>query len=362
LLAPPGLAVLKSRYVDRHLSSSYHPQQRAVDLQNLLSTQKSAFDWVIIGDEPTLAAVAEYQGQDWLDGWFPVDHRSSADIDAMLCKRAFYEVAAPAGLRMPFSSICQGWDQVLAAVESAGYPVMLKAGVGMSGSGVFKVHDDAELEPAYAALIEMDSTMLVQRFHHGQVGSTDVLFDHGLPVCWQSSYSLMCWPTPLASSSARQFVLHPDVIDILTKVGQVTGFHGFAGVDWIQDRESGHLYVLEINPRPTPSYHLDRYSGVSFSSSLNRLLSAQRQSVEQATQQPVQQSGLIRLFPQNLYWSLSERNLPGFLHCWRDAPWHDPLLLCAYLRRVLTHYLPRYWLQKLKSWLRKEKSSRQGSQ
>ena len=349
VLAPAGLAILRSRYVANHLPTSYNPQQRALDLKNLLSTQKSAFDWIIIGDEITLNAVAEYCGQDWLDGWFPVDHRSNVG-DVMLCKRVFYEAAVPAGLRMPYSTVCHGWEQVLAAVELAGYPVMLKSGTGMSGSGVYKVHDHAELEQAYPALLEIDPVILVQRFYLGQIGSTDVLFNHGVPVCWQSSYSLKCWPTPLASSSARKLMQHAEIEDILLKVGQITGFHGFAGVDWIHDQIGGHLFVLEINPRPTPSYHIDRFSGVSFAQSLNQLLSGQTLSPWPQQMHPSEKR--IRLFPQNLYWAISEHNCRCFLLCWQDAPWRDPLLLIAYLRRVLSHYLPRHWLQKLKSWLR----------
>jgi predicted ATP-grasp superfamily ATP-dependent carboligase len=348
LLAPAGLAIIRSRYVSNHLLTSYDPQQRALDLKELLSSQEQSFDWVIVGDETSLTALAAYRGQDWLDGWFPVDHRTAA-VDVMLSKREFYQAAIQAGIRMPFSTICHSRAEVEAAVQLAGYPVMLKTGAGMSGSGVFKVHDAAELVAAYTTLAAIDHKMLVQRFYYGQIGSTDVLFNHGQPVCWQSSYSLKCWPTPLASSSARQLMQHPDVEDILLKTGQITGFHGFAGVDWIHDPVSDHLYVLELNPRPTPSYHLDRFSGVSFSRSLKQLLSGNSLVSRPVVVKPF--TKLIRLFPQNLYWAVSGRDFRSFMFCWQDAPWHDFLLLLAYLRRVLTHYLPKVWLQKAKRWV-----------
>ena len=138
---------------------------------------------------------------------------------------------------------------------------------------------------------------------------------------------------------------------MLIKIGQIVGFHGFAGVDWVHDLADNHLYILELNPRPTPTYHLDRFSGVSFSRSLNQLLSGQRPV---KPTEPVCEAGkLIRLFPQNLYWGISNRECRSFILCWQDAPWDDFFLLIAYLRRFLTHFLPKSWVQKVKSLIRK---------
>ena len=157
---------------------------------------------------------------------------------------------------------------------------------------------------------------------------------------------------PLASSSARELMQHPDIEAMLSGVGKITGFHGFAGVDWIH--EPHHLYLLEINPRPTPTYHLDRYFGVSFSQSFKQLLSGQPNITPP---KPVRQpASLIRLFPQSLFWAISELDWRSFFICWNDAPWNDPVLLGAYLRRVLTHFLPERWREtarRWRGWLRK---------
>jgi len=353
LLAPPGLAVNRSRYVACHLSASTEPQAWALQLKDVLSTRRQPFSMVIVGDEPTLNALAEHRGQDWLDGWFPVDHSSTA-VELMLSKLVFQQAAMVAGLHMPFSTMCQDWAEVEATVQSAVYPVMLKAAYSLSGSGVQKVCEVDELKLAYMKLTRINQPVLVQQFCEGAIGSTDVLFDHGVPMCFQSSYSRRCWPTPLASSSARELMQHPDIEAMLSGVGQLTGFHGFAGVDWIHDKTADQIYLLELNPRPTPSLHLSRYSGVNFSHSLNQLLSGRHEVTPQgAISQP---AVLIGLFPQSLFWALSERNWSSCILCWNDAPWHDPWLLCAYLRRVLTHFLPGHWRQKARRWLRGKKA------
>ena len=134
LLSPHSLAVNWSRYVSCHLPTSTEPETRVLHLKEVLSAQSPYFASVIIGDEPTLIALAKHRGQAWLDGWFPVDHRSKA-IDVTLSKSAFQQAATNAGLNMPRTRLCQGLPEVESAVRFTGYPVILKASVGLSGSG-----------------------------------------------------------------------------------------------------------------------------------------------------------------------------------------------------------------------------------
>ncbi|MCX7066281.1 MAG: ATP-grasp domain-containing protein [Methylococcales bacterium] len=350
LLSPPGLAVNRSRFVACHLPTSNELEASALHLKEVLSTQNPPFTHVLIGDEPILIALAEHQGEAWLDSFFPVDHRSKA-VEIILSKHTFYDEMVGAGLYMPYSKICQGWIEVEEAVKRAGYPVILKASHGSTGSAVHKVHDSSELKPCYTDLAANDEPLLVQQFCEGALGATDVLYDHGVPVCWQSSYKPESWPTPLSASSARIMMEHPDIEHIISEVGRITGFHGFAAVDWIQETSSDRICMLELNPRPTPSYHLDRHSGISFSHSFNQLLSGQRTITPP---KPVSQPApLIKLFPQSLYWAIDNKSFRGFILCWNDAPWYDPLLLAAYLRRVLVHYMPQRWRDTLKRYVRK---------
>lgn len=351
LLAPPGLAVARSRYVASHVATAVEPETLAGQLEAFLAERKSDFHHIIIGDEPTLTAVARHRGEAWLDGWFPVDHRGDA-VEVILSKSAFQQAAGAAGLTIPKSEICTGFAEVEAAVRAMGYPVMLKSPYGCSGSGVRKVADEAELKAAFELLYEGNGVMLVQQFVDGRVGSSDVLFDRGAPVCWQSWYSRLCWPTPLASSCAREAMSHRDIGLMLTGVGALSGFHGFAGVDWMHDAERDRVYLIEFNPRPTPTYHLDAHSRVSFAGSFRAMLEGTcgagcRERLPEAC------GAVIHLFPQSLYRAVSERELNSFLRCWSDAPWSDPLLMAAYLRRVFTHFLPLRWRQAVKRLLRR---------
>lgn len=332
LLSPMDVKVNRSRFVSSHLPSSKQTAEIVLQLKELLNNQPSAFAQVIIGDELILEALAPYQGETWLDYCFPVDHRTNA-LNIILSKHIFYHEMVEAGLAMPYSKVCQGRSAVEEAIKHTGYPVMLKLAQGCAGWAVRKIHNSNEFETAYSELTTTDQPLLVQQFCEGQLGATDILFDHGVPICWQSSYILECWPTSMFASSARRMMQHPDVEHIITEVGRITGFHGFASVDWIQETHSNRLFLLEINPRPTPAYHLDNHAGVDFSHSFAQLLSGQPTITPP---KPIEASApLIKMFPQGLYWAVGNRNWRSFIQCWQDAPWNDFLLLLTYTLRFL---------------------------
>ncbi|WP_333688039.1 ATP-grasp domain-containing protein [Methylococcus capsulatus] len=347
LLAPPGLAVARSRYVSRHVATAAGPEALPRQLQTLLAERH--FHHVIVGDEPTLTVIARHRGEAWLDGWFPVDHRSDA-VEVILSKSAFQRAADAAGLTTPKSEVRTGLAGLEAAARAMGYPVMLKKSHGCSGSGVRKVAGEAELGAAFELLNEGNGTLLIQQFLDGRVGSSDVLFDRGVPVCWQSWYSRQCWPTPLASSCVREAMVHREIGPMLAGVGALSGFHGFAGVDWVHDTERDRIYLIEFNPRPTPTYHLDVLSGVRFADSFHAILAGTRSA---GCREPSAAAcgRVVYLFPQSLYRAIAECDLDSLWRCWSDAPWSDPVLMAAHLRRVLTHFLPVRWRQAVKRLL-----------
>ena len=335
LLSPIGNTVNRSRYVSTHIHASTELKTLVQQLKELLSLQSPPFAQVIIGDEVVLSKLVKYRGEDWLDGWFPVDHRSHA-VDIMLSKHAFYDAMVEEGLYLPYSKLCKGWIEVKEAVEQAGYPVLLKSANGCAGWGVRMVHQSEEFKAAYFDLTLADDTLLVQQFCQGKLGATDILFDHGVPVCWQSSYKLECWPTPLSPSSARIIMHHASIEQIVTVVGKVTGFHGFCAVDWIHETDSDRIFLLEMNPRPTPCFHLGYHSGVDFSRSFKQLILGQSTITPP---KPVSKPAkLIKLFPQGLYWAIDQRDLLSFIQSWREVPWDDPRLMISYLRRVWYYF------------------------
>lgn len=49
---------------------------------------------------------------------------------------------------------------------------------------------------------------------------------------------------------------------------------------------------------------------------------------------------VVWMFPQSLNWALDHRDTRGIFQALKDAPFDDPALAAAAMRRALTHYLP----------------------
>lgn len=347
LFAPAGIAITRSRFVDTHIVAKLAEDPFIQQLQNFLNQRGTEYQWIIIGDESILNAIStQYRGE-WLSNWFPVSWNSQA-IDLINSKFNFLLAASDAGLPVPPLQICHSFSATRQMAESFGNPVVLKLPVGAAGSGVRIVQSQMELLPTYMEFAA-GQPVAVQKFVHGAVGLTEVLFDQGNPICWASSYKIQCWPNAFSASCVREVMDHDEIKPLINGIGALTGFHGLGGVDWVQDPVSGSLSLIEFNARPTPGYHLRKVTGVNFSQAINSMLSGHPE-VQFSRQESL--GAKVFMFPQSFYWAISERTPWPLIYGLRDAPWNDPLLLIALLRRLVSHYLPIGIREKLKPYLR----------
>jgi hypothetical protein len=296
-----------------------------------------SYDWVIIADDPLLYALAACGDERWLDAVFPVDLRDGT-ARFVTSKSEFVEGCARAGLRVPPFRTCAGVAAALDAAREFGYPVVVKGDLGFAGDRVRVADDSAALVAACEELAD-GKALSVQAFVQGEVGITEMLYRRGELICYASWYKTRCWPTALGGSSVRQPIDHPDVLPAITALGALTRVHGFASVDWIHEKTSNALTLIEFNARPSSAVHLQRGGRGSFFARGIRVLLGGKTPASPFTAQG--RDSQVRLFPQNVLQVVSERDLPGML-AWlpgrrssADFPWHDPGLLAAYARRAL---------------------------
>jgi predicted ATP-grasp superfamily ATP-dependent carboligase len=334
LFSPHGLLVGRSRYVSRRVGSGPAPARLAAEFRDWMCRPENFYDLIIVGDEVMLHALCRWRGESWLSKAMPVPDRQ-LELGLISSKHKFTKAAAAAGMTVPESSSVETWEQAQDAADKFGFPMMLKKSSGFSGSGVRMASSIAELRQAYEQLGGGD--LMAEEFISGRLGLTETLFHRGKPVAWMSSYNIQSWPTPLSASCIRQTTDHPAIPEVLAKIGAITEFSGFVGIDWICRSGNDSLVIIDFNPRPTPGYHLGPRVGVNFALALRSILSGG---------QPVEQRplagppDLIWMFPQALHWALEALNARGILHTLGDAPLDDPVLMTAALRRVVTHYFP----------------------
>lgn len=343
LIAGRNMLVSKTRFVDHHIASPGKLYELVETLKKHLNENPNFYKWVILADETVIRELSKNPAEEWLKTCFPVEPGSSA-MRLINSKTDFNQAAQEMGLPVPYFKPCLSLESAESVAEKIGYPVILKDPYGSCGLGVRVVPAASELAYAYQLFSDSKNPIVVQEFVSGKVGSTDVLYNHGKPVCWISTYSKKTLPKIIGMSCVREVMDHPEIENLLGGVGELTGFHGLGGVDWIHVAETNELKLVELNPRPTPGYHFGYRVGVDFSLAIREMLDGS--SSIQRPQQPDHGSRTtIYMFPQDVYRIITDhtlfsllRWLPG-LPSSRDLPLDDPYLLLTNLWRLSMRFL-----------------------
>jgi hypothetical protein len=325
LLCHPSYWAAQSGYVDELLPAPRGASATLDALEPLVATQE--FDWVILGDDPILRAAVERPAVAQ-SPWFPVDG-SGGKPRMLISKTAFSQLAVRAQLPFPPSEATLG-EHATAAAKRLGFPVIVKPEFGSGGHGIVRAD-----EPADLGQLQPGAPVLVQRFVDGRIGSTEVLFSSGRPLCWMSSYKEGVHPKPFGPSCVRRYVCIPGLEDHLRQLGSALGLTGLCAVDWVQPCAAETPLLIELNARPTPCLHLHRQYGVDFPGAIRAMLAGSPRVVRppQTVERP-----LVRMFPQHAIAAVSEDDWLGFargLLSGEDRPDDDPRLLRSLRRELL---------------------------
>jgi glutathione synthase/RimK-type ligase-like ATP-grasp enzyme len=319
VLSRDGLALNASRYVTRRIRTGPSPEQVRQGLEAHIASAPDAYDWIVLTDEAVMRAFLEPPASPELASRLPLVADASR-LAQLLSKAELSEQMRAAGIPVPAFRVVRGWNEPIR--QEYREPFVVKIDASHRGFGV-RIVKSAREQLAQDAVLQMRPIVL-QRYIAGPIGATSVLFEHGVPKCW---FSYLLRRNGAGDASVMRPFWRPEIESILATLGEMTGFHGLCGVDWVIDGKRGTLFVLEMNPRPTSGLHASGIAGVSFSRAIAEMLDGGA-----SAQRPTESSCVYRLFPESLAPALAERDLQGFLRSWKDAPWGDPLLLLQQLR------------------------------
>jgi acetyl-CoA carboxylase biotin carboxylase subunit len=161
---------------------------------------------------------------------------------------------------LPGSSRSLNDTELVGAAEQIGFPVLVKAAVGVGGIGVRVVHSRSELKTAIslarqeARTVFGDSTIYVERFiENARHIEVQVLGDRrghvihlGERECSiQRRHQNIIDEAP---SRALDFSLRKQVLEAAIRVASTLGYLGAGTVEFLLDT-NGKFYFLEVNPR-----------------------------------------------------------------------------------------------------------------
>lgn len=344
LIAPRRSLAAASRFFARCFAADSTDAMIATLRQQLAARR---YDWVYVGDEPSLLSLAAHRAEPWARDVFPVrpDH---PEFDVLLDKNALLRLLQRIGV--PILPGCFAADdaQARAAAAELGYPLALKLREGHGGGGVFRVDCADQLEAALER-VRADYPLRLETWLDRPIGGTQALFAHGRLLAATSSLTVDRWPEPTGPSCSRRVFSHPLIEPSLRAFGAATGYHGLCHPEWILLPDGTPAY-LELNPRASCLIRHDRYDGVDFARAFVEFAGGD------AYRQPVSTPGVrgstIYLFPQHLIYCLQSHDFRS-LRRWlplssrHDVPWDDPGPTLGAMRMVAFRAL-----DELRAWLR----------
>lgn len=260
---------------------------------------------------------------------------TAAQRAALSDRQRVYELALGAGPPIPKSSPLPSAAALASAVETLGFPLVIRGTQGTSGQQVRVVGDPASLERAFEEIRAVSpGTPFAQQFIPGPRVLVGALVDRGRVVQMFAQQTLECFPAGTGPSIRVVSIESPRLTEYASKFFSSLGWTGLGCAEFIS---TGSDFVfLEFNPRPWAAIMAAERCGIPFFRMLGAYLQGER---EFQTRRPTVGRECV-LFPQYFYARLRRprqvrlADLGRYARSLYDAPWRSRPLLYHYLRRI----------------------------
>ncbi len=249
---------------------SRDPRVAASQLQSYL--ESNGFDLVIIADEDLLCAFLDRPSLNGSRKYLPIDPAHPTSRQLVASKHSFIENADALGLPVPKYRFATTCDDAVVAAGDIGYPVILKGDRGFAGLQVRRASNAAGVRRYARKFLKAYSRVLIQQEIVGEAVSACAVYDRGRLSALKSFRAECEYPRTFSPSTVHGYFAHATVQKVVTSLGEATGFHGLAGIDFMYDAASNQVFVIEFNPRPTIGFGGASANRAFFSAALKRLL------------------------------------------------------------------------------------------
>jgi hypothetical protein len=340
LLGPPDAWALRGSFVDQWVPAAGGARDVATALAAHLRT--AAYHWIVLGDDPLLAAVAGHADEPWARAALPLTP-DPVRLDLLGSKVGFVRAATALKLPIPPSRVCAGRDEVRATMRAWNVPSILKEDGPSGGEGCHALASSDDVGRLPAAVF--GRPVVIQVLVPGHTLSVEAIYDRGRLRHAVTSTMVRTWPDPFGASACRRFADDPALIALTEKLGARVECHGFANITAVRDR-AGRLHLIELDLRPNALFHLGQALGVDVGPTLRAILAG-------APSGPTRRlaPGMtleVPIFPTDVLRCLDQRDWRGLAAWarnegdrWRWLPQDDHRM-----RRALGAYILRRFAQR----------------
>ncbi len=272
---------------------------------------------------------------------------SNESFPVVYARTRFLQVAAAEGIRCPATEVITNESDLKSFADRIGLPMVLKVDVSSGGEGVRVVRNLEEAKQEFRSLsappllaraakrviVDRDKRLVRPAFlrqrpvvnAQGFIGGREAT---SLVACWQGvvlaslHFEVLHKSDPAGPASVIRWIDNPEMTAAAEKTARRLGLSGFHGFDFMLEANTGHAYLIEINPRTTQVGHLTLGAG-------RDLPAALYSAVTQEALQPalkMTENDTIALFPQE--W-LRDPESPFLASTYHDVPWSESELVRA---------------------------------
>ena len=178
-------------------------------------------------------------------------------------------LAQAARVPVPTSYKPNTLDDLQAIARQMQYPAIVKTQLGNSAKGVFVVRNANEATSKYASLVAEyqlppERWPVLQEFANGTGYGVCFLYNQGQCRAAFAEKYLRCKEGNFGTSTFRESVDAPDLIEYGRALLDSLNWHGVAHLDFIYDEATKKAALIEINPRFWGALDLSVRAGVDF--------------------------------------------------------------------------------------------------
>lgn len=269
----------------------------------------------------------------------------------LAARAAVMQLAQEESVRVPRTTVVTNPGQLEEICADLSFPLVLKADGTSSGEGVRIVRTIEEAHRAFRflqappsairaakrALIDLDmrSVMPVLLRQRNSVSAQEFIAGQdatSLVACWKGSvraclhFEVVKKQHKNGPASVMRRLEHRELDAAISRIVGRLELSGILGFDFLLEKQSGHPYLIEINPRPTQVGHLSLGRGRDIPAALYAAVTGTQTNETQ----PVTEKDTIALFPQE--WVRNPQSV--FLRsAYHDIPWEEPELIRAGARK-----------------------------
>ena len=187
-------------------------------------------------------------------------------IMALHDKAKLAELAAKVGVHTPETFAPNTPEEAREIIAKIDYPVIIKQRQSSGASGMRRLEGRKEIEDWYFHLVSINHTSqanlpIIQRIIDGKTICTLELANQGDVVGEVLIRTLRSHPREEGSSVFRESIRQPACEDAAAKILNELHFSGLCGFDFVIDNATGTPYLVDGNPRQTPSLNLAYHAG-----------------------------------------------------------------------------------------------------